>query len=1016
MATSNFGYASIPKTIEVPLQHEQVLEVVCNDLPSNPIELTDIFRQEGVALTYYKLLAIEYYEQSKIKESISVIQAGLTVASQTPHTQPRQKLPLLTLLATLYMRLAKRMDNTTERQTQLNNAAQAINEADRIHSQYEQTFIVKGNLYLLNQDIKEATRSFDMILEKRPNCIPALISKAKILYHTKDFKGALKTFQKCLMFAQGDAAASETRLGVAQCYAQLGMYEQAKVALQSCIDKKDGTSATALILLSIIEQNESKKVTDGPNHQKALMKSSLQNMQQSHYLDKQNPVTLNMLSNFFFYVDDQDKAIRTASKALKNASHTSIKAESLYQLGRIHHKMNHYDEAAKYYRQCLQANNNHILAQFGIGQMHLKKEEYNLATEVFENILEKEPQCIEAMKILGSIYSIVDKKQQALALFTKVLEKFVPDTYLLMELASLYEEKNVTKSLEYYHQALDLLDKQEEEDKDLTNIRPQLLNNIGAMYHRQNDLDKAEQYYSLAIEAWDKSNDGSQQSNNGSDNIQYSKLTITYNLGRLYEDRKELGKATAIFEKITEDYPSYFDAHFRLGYMQQVNGRTEEAIDFYKQAFNTNENDTKAWIMIGQAQAENNDKICKRSFEKVLKSCDKDDLYTHVALGNYHASSAREMKNEKQSGQRQDSYKLAVNFYAQALKRDPKNSYAANGLAIVLAENNHIDQAKDIFTQVREASPDNSSAWINLAHVFVELKQYNHAITMYENVLKRFYKDEDSNILLCLARAQFMMAKNEKKPDIMYESLLNTKKAKEIQPNDKSITYNVALVEQQYAQLISDQPIETRSSDMMRKAIQDLDHSQELFKMLINVPESEHVYYDRKMAEQRERYGETLRTQMDRKMLEQVQYEEQRESKLKDVRLKQEEREAKRRQEELDRIKKEEEDRLQLEENRRKLMEKVREDNMLMSQREMEMHDDDDNDQQPKKTRAKKRKNKNEDDGIINDDEDEDEGEDRYNNQQDDILDDEPDMSRRKNKKFRSKAIIEDSDSDVDSE
>lgn len=242
-----------------------------------------------------------------------------------------------------------------------------------------------------------------------------------------------------------------------------------------------------------------------------------------------------------------------------------------------------------------------------------------------------------------------------------------------------------------------------------------------------------------------------------------------------------------------------------------------------------------------------------------------------------------------------------------------------------------------------------------------------------------------------------MMAKNEKKPEIMYESLVNTKKAQELQPKDKSITYNIALVEQQYAQLISDQPVEIRTSEMMRKAIQDLDHSQELFKMLINVPESEHVYYDRKMAEQRERYGETLRTQMDRKMLEQVQYEEQRESKLKDVRLKQEEREAKRRQEELDRIKKEEEERLLLEENRRKLMEKVREDNMLMAQKELEMQDDE---EETKKSRSKKRKNKNDDDGIINDEEEEEE--ERYDYPKDDILDDDPEgdaeFSRRKNK------------------
>lgn len=58
MASSSFSYGTRSKTIEVPLQHEQVLEVVCNDLPANPIELTDIFRQEFVGLPYYRMLAV----------------------------------------------------------------------------------------------------------------------------------------------------------------------------------------------------------------------------------------------------------------------------------------------------------------------------------------------------------------------------------------------------------------------------------------------------------------------------------------------------------------------------------------------------------------------------------------------------------------------------------------------------------------------------------------------------------------------------------------------------------------------------------------------------------------------------------------------------------------------------------------------------------------------------------------------------------------------------------------------
>jgi RNA polymerase-associated protein CTR9 len=214
-----------------------------------------------------------------------------------------------------------------------------------------------------------------------------------------------------------------------------------------------------------------------------------------------------------------------------------------------------------------------------------------------------------------------------------------------------------------------------------------------------------------------------------------------------------------------------------------------------------------------------------------------------------------------------------------------------------------------------------------------------------------------------------MLAKNSKDPEIMYESLLNTQRAQELQPEDKSTMYNIALVQQQYAQLISDLPTVNRTSDVMRKAMDGLDNSQQLFRTLINVPEEEHVYYDRKMAEQRERFGETLRTQMDRKMLEQLQYEEQRESKLKEVKLRQEQREAQRRQDAQDKIQAEEDERLRLEEDRRKLMEKVREDNMMMAQRELEIQDDD----QVKKSRSSSgKRQKNEDDGIDDDEEDED--------------------------------------------
>lgn len=138
--------------------------------------------------------------------------------------------------------------------------------------------------------------------------------------------------------------------------------------------------------------------------------------------------------------------------------------------------------------------------------------------------------------------------------------------------------------------------------------------------------------------------------------------------------------------------------------------------------------------MMSQAQAIESEKASKRSYEQVLKECNKNDIYTHVALGNYHAASAREIKGEKAKDVRASAYKLAVNFYSQALRRDPYNVYAANGLAITIAENGHLEQASDLFNQVREAAVNNANVWVNLAHVSVELKQYRKAIVMVTSI------------------------------------------------------------------------------------------------------------------------------------------------------------------------------------------------------------------------------------------------------------------------------------------
>ena len=53
-----------------------------------------------------------------------------------------------------------------------------------------------------------------------------------------------------------------------------------------------------------------------------------------------------------------------------------------------------------------------------------------------------------------------------------------------------------------------------------------------------------------------------------------------------------------------------------------------------------------------------------------------------------------------------------------------------NVLGCVLAHKGHTNEARDVFAQVREATAEMADVWLNIAHIYVEQKQYVAAIQM----------------------------------------------------------------------------------------------------------------------------------------------------------------------------------------------------------------------------------------------------------------------------------------------
>lgn len=110
------------------------------------------------------------------------------------------------------------------------------------------------------------------------------------------------------------------------------------------------------------------------------------------------------------------------------------------------------------------------------------------------------------------------------------------------------------------------------------------------------------------------------------------------------------------------------------------------------------------------------------------------DSYSLIALGNVWLQTLHQPTKEKDKEKRHQERALAM--FKQVLKIDPKNIWAANGIGAVLAHKGTVNEARDIFAQVREATADFCDVWLNIAHIYVEQKQFVSAIQMVSiNVL-----------------------------------------------------------------------------------------------------------------------------------------------------------------------------------------------------------------------------------------------------------------------------------------
>jgi len=534
-------------------------------------------------------------------------------------------------------------------------------------------------------------------------------------------------------------------------------------------------SKIANILLGLYHLHSSSQfATSDPNFRTVYQKAMTQYVQKSFKLDNALPLVNATFGGYFLSRKAYPQVEKLARRAIELTDVNAIASDGWYLLARKEHYEDNISKANEFYTKADQArggdDRGYLPAKFGSAQIRVLLQDFDGAKFRLERII-AQSKSIEAMTLLGTLYaedvftgqsnkedkSAEAKKAIAFLEQVRVVWKdpkknVPPDSAVLLNLARLYEAESPDKSLQCLQQVeqmeLDEIaeDNRPEEYEDDAAYRaalrqflpPQLLNNMGCFHYQAERFTQARDLFQTALNACVKA--GEKEEAADTDALV---TTISYNLARTYEAEAMLDEAKKVYLGLLERHSDYIDARVRLTYIALRQNPSDEGPKAIRELYDTDSTNLEVRSLYGwylsrakrrtQNVAEDQE---QRHYKHTLQQFDKHDRYSLTGMGNIYQVIAREMprNTDQEKGQRHGMYKKAVEFYDKALQLDPKNAYAAQGIAIAIIEDKKdYGTAVQILTKVKETMKD-ASVYINLGHVFCELKQYSRAI---ENVSLR---------------------------------------------------------------------------------------------------------------------------------------------------------------------------------------------------------------------------------------------------------------------------------------
>ncbi|XP_056842234.1 protein CTR9 homolog [Raphanus sativus] len=757
-------------SVYIPVQNsEEEVRVVLDQLPRDASDILDILKAEQAPLDLWLIIAREYFKQGKIDQFRQILEEGSSSDIDEYYADVKyERIAILNALGAYYSYLGKTETKHKEKEDFFIMATQYYNKASRIDMHEPTTWVGKGQLLLAKGEIDNAFQAFTIGLGNSDN-VPALLGQASVEFYRGRFSESLQLYKRVLQVHPGCPAA--VRLGIGLCRYKLGQLDKARQAFDRVL-QANPDNVEALVALGIMDLQANDSLG---------MRRGMERMQQAFEIYPYCASALNYLANHFFFTGQHFLVEQLTETALAVSTHGPTKSHSFYNLARSYHSKGDYEKAGMYYMAAIKETNNKpqefVFPYFGLGQVQLKLGELKGSVSNFEKVLEVYPDNCETLKALGHLYTQLGKTEKALEYMRKATKLDPRDAQAFVGLGELLISSDTGAALDAFKMARTLMKKGGQE------VPIEVLNDIGALHFEKEEFESALDNFKEALGdgIWISFLDEKEKleetgvsvqgykdtgifhrliENGHSVDVPWNKVTTLFNMARLLEQLHKTETATFLYRLILFKYPGYIDAYLRLAASARAQNNLPLAIELVNEALKVDDKNPNALSLLGELELKNDDWVkAKETLRAANDATDGKDSYAILSLGNWNYFAA--MRNEKRNPKLEATHlEKAKELYTKVLTQHSSNMYAANGSGIILAEKGQFDIAKDIFTQVQEAASGSvflqmPDVWVNLAHVYFAQGNFALAVKMYQNCLRKFFYNTDSQILLYLARTHY---------------------------------------------------------------------------------------------------------------------------------------------------------------------------------------------------------------------------------------------------------------------